>query len=58
MLHSSVAVGICGGVTSPGAAPPVWQAEHPPEIPVWLKIAPPKLTVFLWQVSHCAPVAR
>ena len=41
-------------VDLPFAAEPLWQVEQPCVTPVWLKTAPLKLVVFLWQLSHGA----
>ena len=56
LLHSSVTVGICGGVVSPVAVVPLWQVAQPAVMPAWLKVAPAQLAVLEWQVEHSAVV--
>ena len=42
----------------PRAVAPLWQVAHEPgTTPVWLNVAPVKLVVLLWHVSHAAVVA-
>jgi len=41
----------------PSAAVPLWQLAQPVEMPAWLKPAPRKLVVEVWQVSQAAVVA-
>jgi hypothetical protein len=48
---------MCGGVVSPVAVAPLWQAAQPLVMPVWLKAAPAQLAVPAWQVEHSAVVA-
>jgi len=56
LLHWTVPTGICGGDVMPVAAVPLWQLEQLVSAAVWVKAAPAKLVVLLWQVEQSAPL--